>query len=133
MYRKYLKQFSTENYTWKIVIIQNVLIPSLVTIIISSLTLNIHITVWCKNCTWIVLIIQNHYEFWQFFLSNFLISKCVNNPNQKISQGTKYVKTPKLYTTWKTLTMLVNNAIKIYLIKLILYYFLPLRPDSLYF
>ena len=48
------------------------------------------------NCTWRLVIIQNLYEFWQFFLSDFWAQNVSIPQSLKISLGTKCFKTTKL-------------------------------------
>ena len=41
--------------------------------------------------------VQNLYKLWQFFLSGFLISKCVNTPKPKNTQGGQNVSIAQSY------------------------------------
>ena len=52
-----------------------------------------------KNYTWILDIVQNHFELWQVSLSEFLSAKFFNTTKPKIAQGTNSINTSKLCTT----------------------------------
>ena len=80
---KYLKQFSTEDYEWRHVIIQNFLIPRMLLMFLDQ---NISFCKWYilralgdfnrENYTWRLVIVQNLYEFWQFSCLTFYAEMC---------------------------------------------------------
>ena len=71
-----------------------------------------------KHYTWRIVIVQNLYEFSQFFLSDFLSSKCFNTLNIQNILGGKCFNANKLYTTENVVYNFINEMI-ILLIKII--------------
>ena len=106
--RKYLNEFSSENYTWRLAIFQNVLISCILLIsrdkIVSILFVNnnyignirifwrtkLYIKTWCSSKSLRILTI---------FRTNFWTQNVLIFPSCKIPQGEKCPNTPKLYTT----------------------------------
>ena len=107
---RYLKQFSTNFLIWRLDIVQNVLIPCLLVI---SLHQNASICIYIlgiyighirtfshKNYTRWLVIVQNLYQLWQFFLSDFFGSKCFNTLNSKNIPGGKMFQYPQVVYYW---------------------------------